>query len=172
MKCQRCGEKPAGIHYTEVRGGKKVKLVICEDCATELGFAPVGPAPDSVKAAPEADETEAAVDPLENRRCPACGLAGGQLRRESRFGCPECYEAFAAALSPLLRRLHGSATHRGRLPGGRTATPIDEGDLRRRLEVALGAEDYEEAARLRDLLGRPPDDSGPPPSGPRTGNAA
>ncbi len=35
MNCERCGQGPAQIQYTEVREGQKTKLRICGDCAAE-----------------------------------------------------------------------------------------------------------------------------------------
>jgi protein arginine kinase activator len=167
VNCERCGEHPAEIPYTEVREGRVEKLRICRQCARSLGFAVEdepssgGTSASRESPAPPTDETEGGkpagkpledADPLGARRCPLCGLTGDRLREESLFGCPRCYEVFAEALEPLFRRIHGAVLHRGRLPGGIRPPETDPEDLRRRLREALQHEDYEEAARLRDRL--------------------
>ncbi|MGQ0628977.1 MAG: UvrB/UvrC motif-containing protein [Phycisphaerales bacterium] len=109
--------------------------------------------------------------------CPRCGLSYGQFRHQGLLGCGGCYEAFAEQLGPLLDRAHEGATHHtGKIPrrivatatspaagGSPSAAPgsitIDPADLARReaalrkqLEQAVAAEQFERAACLRDEL--------------------
>jgi protein arginine kinase activator len=77
------------------------------------------------------------------------------FKKTSRLGCPACYTAFAAELEPLLQGLHKSQSHAGKAPQGiRLAHDIQEqaDTLSRRLRAAIAAEQFEEAARLRDDL--------------------
>ena len=39
--------------------------------------------------------------------------------RTGKIGCSDCYKTFALALEPLLRRIHGSSTHIGKIPNPR-----------------------------------------------------
>ncbi|MBZ0268419.1 hypothetical protein K8I85_09715, partial [bacterium] len=129
MICERCGNNPGEIRYTEVVGGETHKMMVCEECAEELGFgeeeshgptAAAAPAPES-SALPGAVVFAAAGLPMDREflrlRCPGCGIRGAELRNASLLGCPACYETFARWLEPILERLHGASTHRGRLPG-------------------------------------------------------
>ena len=91
--------------------------------------------------------------------CPGCGMTPAEFRSKGRLGCPRCYETFRQELLPLLQRIHEAQSHSGRLPGTTStgAPPPDErplSDVRRLLEDAVRGERYEEAARLRDELGR------------------
>ncbi len=53
-------------------------------------------------------------------RCPACRTSFAEFRQKGLFGCPECYENFAAAVRDLLPRVHaGAYQHRGKTPGRR-----------------------------------------------------
>ena len=162
-KCQRCGQRPATIRYTEVRDGEARKLWICEECAETLGYE-VGEPTDASGAEESDSEPGLQPEPAKIKpkvvvgpgagRCPRCGLTPGEFRRLSRFGCAHCYEAFGRALEPLFKRIHGATRHRGRLPGGREADFSDPSELRRQLSEAIRSEDFEAAARLRDRLRR------------------
>jgi protein arginine kinase activator len=71
------------------------------------------------------------------------------------LGCAGCYQAFRAELTNLLRRIHGSAEHRGQI--AETATEElrslrEEKRLRDELKRAIEAEDFEMAAELRDRI--------------------
>jgi protein arginine kinase activator len=64
---------------------------------------------------------------------------------------------FKPALLPLLERVHDATSHRGRFPGCTPAPLVTHdilAELRRKLAAAIAAENYEEAAALRDQLKR------------------
>ena len=96
------------------------------------------------------------VGELAEMACPDCGIKFMEFRAGGRLGCP-------AGLLGLLRRAccrccSGTTARPGtsaRWPGGARA-PCERLRLRTRLREAIAREDYEEAARLRDLL-RPKD---------------
>jgi protein arginine kinase activator len=78
-----------------------------------------------------------------------------EFKAEGRLGCPHDYQVFQTALEPLLQRIHRATRHTGKQPRhrGRSAGWQTEiVTLRQRLREAVHAENYEEAARLRDLL--------------------
>jgi len=79
------------------------------------------------------------------------------FKKVGRLGCSLCYTTFRRNLTTLLRRIHGSITHVGKMPMAMAATPTAKGrselqELRRKLQRAIEAEDFEEAARLRDRV--------------------
>ena len=88
--------------------------------------------------------------------CSFCGLTFDGFRQTGRLGCPHCYETFSGHLPRLLRRIHGSTKHVGKiyLPPDPTASDMEkrlEG-LRRKLERAVQSEDFERAAEIRDQI--------------------
>ncbi len=114
-------------------------------------------------------------------QCPGCGLPFASFRQHGLLGCAICYTAFADQLGPLLDRAHDGATHHtGKMPrrilpggadagtlapdapGGAPSPPkptIDlqdilhrEAQLRKQLQSAIAAEQFERAACLRDEL--------------------
>ena len=171
MKCQNCGEADATIHFKEVVDGNLREIHLCETCAEEKGFHLVveqnklSLATQFIWMAenlyPEGAAKMGAV------QCETCGLRYSHFTRTGRLGCADCYEAFGAQLNQILRRVHGSTTHKGRRPGASESaassapvaatTVIDPRheqlrDLRRQLSRAVEAEEYETAARLRDEI--------------------
>lgn len=185
VKCDKC-ENEATVHEVSIKGGKRQEKHLCEKCAREQG---VGPAQThapveklvqgyiAVQSKPEPAPAQGTA------LCSGCGLAFAQFRTTGVLGCPKCYAAFEAQLSPLLARAHEGGTHHvGKAPmsgtpgsgvGGAAAggagagsggggLSADDGEriarrlavLRRSLEEAVQGEQYEKAASLRDEIQR------------------
>jgi len=157
MKCHRC-PKVATLHITEVIKGEAQELHLCEECAQEyLDNQGNQTAADGggglIKAAAGLGEAE--LEELEKLVCPNCKMTFKEFRGQGRLGCAECYVAFREQLIPLLENIHGEAHHCGKFP----QRAPDESQrryrlikLRNDLRVAVAAESYEEAARLRDQI--------------------
>lgn len=92
---------------------------------------------------------------LTNLRCPDCGTTFLDFRRTGRLGCPHDYEVFRLGLLPLLDRVQRAQHHRGKHPRQQATDPQGHRDLRtlrRRLREAVDAEDYAQAAEIRDQI--------------------
>lgn len=83
--------------------------------------------------------------------CPDCGIKYMEFRSGGRLGCPLDYWVFSKGLTPLLQRFHGATRHVGKVARRREGA-IERLRMRTRLREAIAREEYEEAARLRDLL--------------------
>ena len=87
--------------------------------------------------------------------CEQCGMTYGEFRKGSMVGCAECYDAFREPVTALLQRIHGNTQHAGRIPGGvhrGTSIRMNIDRLKQQLAKAVAAEEYEQAARLRDAI--------------------
>ena len=151
MKCQIC-DSPATFHLTDVAGGTKRELHLCERCARARDLIPDPPGPQIDLKALMGLLTgplvsPAAAAPAPPAACAACGMSAAEFKAAGRLGCPHDYDALRPALEPLLERIHRAPAHAGKAPRAARAR-----DLKRRLGAAVAAEDYEEAARLRDLI--------------------
>lgn len=157
MRCQRC-PKPATLHMTEILGLKQIEeLHFCEECAQKhlyeptLGNAEKLPEPKPADLTSDTDELEA----LNRIECPQCGIKFKDFRSTGRLGCPHDYEVFKKELIPLLENIHGDVKHQGKSPRRRnpqTGVSSELGTLRKQLQSAIGREDYEQAAHLRDKI--------------------
>lgn len=152
MKCQFC-DRPATVHLTDIVKGRKRDTHLCDGCAKKHDLLPDGPGPQLNLQALVALLTDQPVAAAEagGLICPTCGLKYAVFRADGRLGCPDDYEAFRPALEPLLARIHRRTRHDGKAPR-RAARAAETAALRDRLAAAAAAEDYEEAARLRDRI--------------------
>jgi protein arginine kinase activator len=158
MDCDVCGERPATIRYAEMIDGELSTWNLCEECAREKGV--TGSL--SSFATPLVNVLMGLLgEPAERDReglggaCPQCGMSYQDFRRTGRLGCAACYETFAAELGPLLRRIHGSTEHAGRAPAAHADEAAARSELKRLkadLAGAVGREEYERAAEIRDLI--------------------
>ncbi|MFM8980555.1 MAG: UvrB/UvrC motif-containing protein [Planctomycetia bacterium] len=153
--CQSCQQNPSTIHYTEIREGSKSELHLCEACAQAQGVT-TGPVPAGLPAMLQALAKPASPAGAPAPRCPSCGITFAEFREKGRLGCPQDYEFFREQVDPLLEKIHGRNRHVGRLPRGTDAEASRRADellrLRRELQQAVQAEQYEAAARLRDRI--------------------
>jgi len=156
MNCDICGKKEATVHLTEIVNDQVSKLNLCEDCAREKGAQMEEHFGLSELLAGLTDmgstvEPETAI----SIKCSNCGMTYQNFRKLGRFGCSECYEAFKKELAPLLKRIHGSDRHVGKVPlkGGNTIKDTRTmQDMKMQLEKAIQTEEFEEAAKLRDKI--------------------
>ena len=154
MQCEHCGKNEALFHVTKIVDTQMSSVHLCEACAAEKGVgAGEGSAPfDLTDFLGKVASGESTVP----GPCPFCGLGFEQFKKSGRLGCPQCYESFDAHLKRLLRRLHGSVQHLGKvyLPPDPTREQQLErlAGLRRKLSRAVEAEDFERAAEIRDLI--------------------
>ncbi|MDI3328266.1 MAG: UvrB/UvrC motif-containing protein [Alicyclobacillaceae bacterium] len=158
MICQQCGKRPATVHMTKIVNGQKSERHLCESCANESGELQFVPGPFSfpnILGSFFHTDAPPGSPPTQSLRCPTCGLTYQQFTQASRFGCPDCYRAFSNLLDPVLRRIHGSATHTGKVPrrgGGKLRLRRELEHLKQQLQEKVRAEQFEEAARLRDQI--------------------
>lgn len=90
------------------------KVAVCSSCAAELQPAT------ALHALLEALEGFTQRTRPHSSRCPGCRTSFSDFKATGLFGCPECYDNFAAAVHDLLPRVHaGAYRHRGKTPGRR-----------------------------------------------------
>ena len=157
MICNICGTSEATIHLTEIVNEQMVEIHLCETCAQEKGT--------EFKAHFNVNDLLSGLTDLAKEitggekvlsKCPNCGLTYEEFGKTGRLGCAECYEAFSKLLMPLIKRVQHSTQHVGKRPS-RLAKPISHANqdlkqLQNRLAKSIQAEEFEEAARIRDQI--------------------
>jgi protein arginine kinase activator len=156
MRCDHCGENEAILHLTQIVDNAMTTFHLCETCAAEKGLEPGTttasfPLSDFLAQVGKGPAEGAGPGP-----CAFCGMKLEEFKKSGRLGCSHCYVTFEANLRTLLRRLHGGTSHVGKvyLPPDPTRAEAQErlAGLRRRLSRAVESEDFERAARIRDLI--------------------
>ena len=161
MQCDICHKKDATVHLTEIINNKVTKLHLCENCAKEKSqemeehFGLADLLSGLTDLVPADGEEQKIAEP--NIKCPVCGFTFQHFRKMGRLGCPKCYEAFSAQLSPLLTKIHGSDSHTGKAPLKKVKLSSSNkgallSELKVKLERAIKLEKFEEAARFRDQI--------------------
>ena len=150
MKCELCNEKEATVHFKQVLEGSVKEIFVCESCAAGKGFnvqSPLSLANLLFGPGQPAEPRPAAAD----RRCRSCGLRASELRKISRLGCAECYDAFADELGGIVAGMHTGTRHAGKIPACERAV-AGLAQLEATLADAVSAQKFEDAARLRDEI--------------------
>lgn len=163
MECERCHQRPATVHFTEIINNQKRTLSLCEPCAREVQTESMGFMPqmnlhhflaglfNNEFLAPGFGRQTA----NEGVKCAACGMTEAQFAQKGLLGCGECYKYFSDRLEPMLRRIHGTSSHTGKVPertGGVVKITQRIERLKKQLKEAIGQEEFETAAQLRDQI--------------------
>ena len=163
MTCEICKSQDASVHLTQVVDGKVKKMHLCEQCAAKTGIDVNGPLSITdillgmgvPKETAESAGASVSVSSGPERTCPRCHMRRTDFKKGGRFGCAECYEAFADELPALLKQMHRSDHHVGKVPvnaGRKVRTVSDLSALQARLKKAIAAEMFEEAVTIRDEI--------------------
>ena len=130
------------------------KVNLCESCSKDKGVTdPTGFAlADLLLGLGAAQEMERGGTA---QKCPVCGFGQADFKKTGRLGCATCYETFAEGLTPLLKGMHKGVSHVGKAPGHLAISLERESrlrDLQNDLDHAIQSENYESAAKIRDLM--------------------
>ncbi|MEE9132540.1 MAG: UvrB/UvrC motif-containing protein [Gemmatimonadota bacterium] len=159
MLCDNCGKNEAEVHLTQIVENEMTTLHLCPACAADKGLGagssaknpPLSDFLAQMGQAAISDEEAAVAGP-----CSYCHTTVDDFRRTGRLGCPHCYSVYETQLRAILRRIHGSTYHLGKVYVPPASTGADRsarlGGLRRKLQRAVEAEDFERAALIRDEI--------------------
>lgn len=90
-----------------------------------------------------------------DKTCPKCRQTLSEFSRTGKLGCPECFNAFRPYLLNVLKSIHGSGEHTGKISKNADKKLKAERELKRlktELEEAILKQEFEKAAVLRDKI--------------------
>ena len=166
MICEVCREKDADIVFKTVTGNQVATKAMCMSCAhamqqdmikmfMSMGMQPAQGRVEELDKEKDKEETPAVPSFI----CTSCERPFYQLDEQTMAGCPSCYEAMSDELARYFKK-NGNLSDE--TPAADAAAPDAETlvskepdrlqALRFSLMEAVVKEDFEEAARLRDLL--------------------
>ena len=174
MLCDNCKKNEACIHITQISSNNKIDRYLCAECAAKYGnfimqsqsenqpeFFSVNDFLSGIfHNSPHSPETKEDVKELsanEEYACPSCGMTYMDFTHSGKIGCSICYDTFRSRLEPLLRRIHGSSKHTGKIPhrAGKNLNIQQELELlRKQIQQYVNNEEYEKAAQVRDCIRR------------------
>ena len=185
MLCENCGKREANVMYTQIINGEKKEMHLCDECSEKLGIGNMDfkmPISFSSFLGDFIDEFEndtllPELDPIKKLVCDSCGMTFEDFMNTGKFGCSNCYDIFESKIDPILKNIHGSNRHVGRLGKVNPKVNLKEQEesvdnieantneseekeeevseldkLKQDLQKAIKEENYEEAARLRDQI--------------------
>ncbi len=159
--CEKCS-KPSTVHLTEISGGNRTEIHLCDACAQEAGYIQQTHVPINellnqfLKAHAQVADTQVAS-------CPDCGMTWQAFKDSGLLGCPKDYEFFEAQLKGVVERAQQDANHHTGKTPLRVVGAVPQEDpvklrqaelnkLRKELARAVETESYEAAAKLRDQI--------------------
>lgn len=171
MFCEYCKVNEANVHLIKIVNGEIEKLNLCVNCLKNFTFFPAEDFfNDLTKILSKVFEIDIKIvdkgensnffnfsDNLENKKCSFCGIDLETIKTVGKVGCGNCYKEFREAFIPVIKAIHGSVEHRGRVPvRSNKETKIEKEikDLKYRLKEEITIENFEEAAKLRDTIKR------------------
>lgn len=157
MLCDNCHERDAVVNLTTIENNAVRQLHLCEQCAAERGVeTTVAATKHPLGEFLQAVQQQSVPASADAGKCTFCGLTMRDFRATGRMGCARCYTTFEPSMRELLRRVHGSPRHIGRMYGAPADAAMERasilGELREKLRRAIEQEQFETAAQLRDRI--------------------
>ena len=175
MLCQNCGKREANIHYTQIINGVKKEMILCEECARELGVErmhfdmPIHFSnffEDMFEPYSE-NSFIGSLQKTNTMLCEKCHTTFDEFMQKGLLGCENCYDTFADRMDAIFKSLQGSDHHIGRREKNekniaKGTTSIEDKkesqnnekleQLKIDLKKKIQEENYEEAAKIRDEI--------------------
>ncbi len=94
------------------------------------------------------------LKPEEELICKNCGYKLSEFLKISKFKCERCYDSFEPHTMRIIYEYHKGKEHKGKVYTGiyKESREFKLKVLKRALDEAIKREEYERAARLRDLI--------------------
>lgn len=160
MLCDKCHENFATVYVSQMFNNKLSKLHLCEECthgfsedaSLDLFFS----IPELLASLFDLHVPESPAELLEERKeCSNCGTSFSDIRETGKLGCSQCYEVFKESLKPLLKKVHTSLEHKGKVPQvlpDRVKMRLAIRKLQAKLTEYANREEFEQAAKVRDRI--------------------
>lgn len=185
MLCQNCGKNEVNFRYTQIVNGVKKEMALCDNCAKKLGLyndmdfnMPISMS--SFLGDMLSDYKDEAFLPsfssIVTSECNNCKTSYDEFIESGLLGCENCYNIFSNKIDSLLKNIHGSNRHVGRISKFiENNNNLDKAnkseknynlkdksiklgniskieELKEKLNKAIKEERYEDAAKIRDEI--------------------
>jgi len=156
MLCEKCKKNPATVHMQQFVGGSKTEMHLCQECSSIKMDMPIS-FENIFQGFLTSLQSMTANRPMTSPSAPCarCGMTVEQFKKTGKLGCEACYQAFAKEIEALFKNVQNATRHEGKFPrrmGVDMRVRREADALRKQLKEAVDAENYEDAAHLRDQL--------------------
>lgn len=164
MLCENCKERPASVIFKQETVNGSVERHLCDKCAFYSQTFTFSPDQEPLSIQQFLAHWLGGSELLQGQQpsgtlpstpaCSGCGLTFHRFLDIGKFGCATCYDTFRAQLPRVFAKLHnGHTSHKGKVPSSfneqyALRKKLDE--IRLKMQEAVEAERFEEAAALRD----------------------
>ncbi|SFC80411.1 UvrB/UvrC motif-containing protein [Clostridium uliginosum] len=162
MLCKKCKKNEAKINLVKIVNGEKNEIWLCENCAKDISDIPFLNSIDEITGLPFESILTGLLNNIGGNKvkakqiiCPKCNLSYSEFEKNGKLGCSECYNAFSDVLQPIIKRIHGSIKHIGKIPKFDGEALIKKRKiikLKQELQNVIKLEEYEKAAVIRDQI--------------------
>ena len=152
MRCERCHKREAMIQVSISQNNQKNELFLCDTCAHEL----LQNNNDTKHQHHHSLNKFILKSQSEVKTCPTCGSTLQSIRDNGLFGCGDCYKTFSGEANQIINRAQLlKDSHTGKVPGSYEKCLKQEEKieaLEKKLEKLVKAQEFEEAAIIRDEI--------------------
>jgi protein arginine kinase activator len=169
MICDFCKKNKADIHLIKIINNKVEKINLCKECIKNFNFlseedfindltkilSKVFEIDIKIYKDNESSSLFNLIDDKGNKKCSYCKIDLNTVKKIGRVGCPKCYEEFRENLYPIIKSIHGSLGHKGKIPfnsSNKIKIEMKIKDLEYKLKEEIIIENFEEAVKLRDNI--------------------
>ncbi len=169
MICDFCKSNEASIHLIKVTNNNVEKINLCMDCVKNYSFfstedffsdltkilSKFFEIDIKISNKDDSDKLFESVSVSDNKACSFCNIDLNTIKSIGRVGCANCYNEFRDVLNPIVKTIHGSLEHKGKVPvksSNDVKIEKEIRDLKYQLKEEVTVENFEVAAKLRDTI--------------------
>lgn len=169
MICDFCKSNEASIHLIKVTNNNVEKINLCMDCIKNYSFfstedffndltkilSKFFEIDIKISNKDDSDKLFESVSVDDNKKCSFCSIDLNTIKSIGRVGCANCYNEFRDVLNPIVKTIHGSLEHKGKVPvksSNDVKIEKEIRDLKYQLKEEVTVENFEVAAKLRDTI--------------------
>jgi len=169
MICDFCKSNEASIHLIKVINNNVEKINLCMDCVKNYSFfstedffsdltkilSKFFEIDIKISNKDDSDKLFESVSVNDNKKCSFCNIDLNTIKSIGRVGCANCYNEFRDVLNPIVKTIHGSLEHKGKVPvksSNDVKIEKEIRDLKYQLKEEVTVENFEVAAKLRDTI--------------------
>lgn len=169
MICDFCKSNEASIHLIKVINNNVEKINLCMDCVKNYSFfstedffsdltkilSKFFEIDIKISNKDDSDKLFESVSVNDNKKCSFCNIDLNTIKSIGRVGCANCYNEFRDVLNPIVKTIHGSLEHKGKVPvksSNDFKIEKEIRDLKYQLKEEVTVENFEVAAKLRDTI--------------------